>query len=126
MSDSDSLDLTNYFPNEFVGRFGKNIFRFHQLNSNDLFNILDLEINKLGKKYGIKTIAITKEAKRNLIDSKACAKLGVRALQTGLSKIVEPQLIEIKQNGNLGLLAENNQVTITRYKRKIRVIVKEI
>lgn len=91
------------FTPEFINRLDE-IVVFDQLLDEDLFQIIDLQVEQLNsmlRKQGLE-IALTEEAKRWLIDKNCGDKsYGARPLRRGLQKYIEDDLSEALIQGHL-------------------------
>ena len=91
------------FAPEFINRLDE-IILFDELNDDDLFQILDLQIGRLNKIVENRELKIilTNEARKWLID-KTCAdrKYGARPLKRALQKYVEDELSEALIQGEV-------------------------
>jgi ATP-dependent Clp protease ATP-binding subunit ClpA len=123
-NDLDCFSLTKYFPDEFIGRLGKNVYRLHTLSMNDLLKILALEISNLEKRFGL-NIHLSIEVKKALINTKLCERFGVRGLQSEISRRVEPILYDIRQNLNKNAKINHSQAFFSLVENNIKGKVKE-
>jgi ATP-dependent Clp protease ATP-binding subunit ClpC len=91
------------FAPEFLNRLDE-IIIFDQLTEEDLFQIIDLQINKLNQMLSTRLLEVklTEKAKKWLID-KTCTdrKLGARPLKRALQKYVEDELSEALLRGEI-------------------------
>lgn len=91
------------FAPEFINRLDE-IILFDELDDDDLFQILDLQIGRLNKIVENRELKIilTNEARKWLID-KTCAdrKYGARPLKRALQKYVEDELSEALIQGEV-------------------------
>jgi len=113
----ESMNLTSYFPNEFLGRLGSNIYRFNPLTVKDLEKIFDLELAKIADRYKVKITATT-TAKQQFIDTTTSSRFGVRALQAELARTIEPELIKLIRQDNQHLF----KLRIMKNRNKLIVV----
>lgn len=103
MEEQVQSEVRKTFAPEFINRLDE-IIIFDELVDKDLFEIIDLQVNKLNEMLEKRTLQIrlTSAAKQWLID-KTCAdrNYGARPLKRALQKYVEDELSEALIQGNL-------------------------
>ncbi|MEK6644100.1 MAG: AAA family ATPase, partial [Planctomycetota bacterium] len=94
------VELENYFRPEFLNRVDE-VVVFHKLNHLDLTRIVELEINKLGKRLKEKglTLELTTEAKDFLLERGTDEKFGARPLRRAIEQLLEDPLSESMLRG---------------------------
>ncbi|MBI5865805.1 MAG: ATP-dependent Clp protease ATP-binding subunit [Planctomycetes bacterium] len=88
-------ELERFFRPEFINRLDE-VVVFHKLGRQELFNILDLEVSKVGKRVKEKgfSLVLSDEAKELLISKGTDEKFGARPLRRTISTLVEDPLSE--------------------------------
>ena len=111
------------FAPEFINRLDE-IILFDELNDDDLFQILDLQVNKLNQIVESRELKVilTDDARKWLIE-KTCAdrKYGARPLKRALQRYVEDELSEALIQGQV-----NNESTVEVYATADRLAFREV
>ena len=109
--------LKETFRPEFVNRVDETIV-FHELNKNELLQIVDLMLNEIISELAEKNIHITfsKEVKEYILDKGYDPKYGARPLRRAIQKYIENELAEcllrneIIPNENVVMILSNEKV----------------
>lgn len=88
-------ELTDYFRPEFINRIDE-IVVFRKLAHEQLVQIVELELNKVGKRLAEKgyTMEVTQEAKEVLLAKGTDEKFGARPLRRAIEQMLEDQISE--------------------------------
>ena len=109
--------LKETFRPEFLNRVDETIV-FHELNKNELLQIVDLMLNEIISELAEKNIHITfsKEVKEYILDKGYDPKYGARPLRRAIQKYIENELAEcllrneIIPNENVVMILSNEKV----------------
>ena len=117
---SDIHLLTKYFKEEFIGRFGENIFHFNPLNGNDYSQIIDLELRQYEQENRIQ-LTMSDKARGYFIASAEERGTGARGLINKMAKDLDEAGLESMVNDSS---IRKKVFHIIRTKNNIKIIHK--